>query len=256
MNPPSLRFLQPESLLADFPRVPAERAVVHVWPFLLSGLSHARAQCEEVLSQAERERARRFRGEALQESFVFAHGLMRMILGAYCAVTPKDLGLIAGEFGKPAIAPACQPASGPVSFNLSHSRGRALLAVSHVGEVGADIECEARRTDVLGIASSYFFGPEYEAISGAGEAARQETFFRYWVAKEAVLKAQGTGLRVPLDSFHVRFDPGAATARIESLDERCVSSGWFVRCLPCEAGWHGAVAARTPDWQLKVIGAA
>jgi 4'-phosphopantetheinyl transferase len=117
-----------------------------------------------------------------------------------------------------------------------------------------DIEQENTRTDVLGIASSYFFGSEKDAIDAAAPELRVPTFFRYWAAKESVMKAEGAGLHLPLDSFHVQFDADLAFARIESLDPARVRKGWIVRSLACDPGWHAAVAAHSEDWQVKVMG--
>lgn len=246
-----MRFLRPEQLLARSTTVHAERDVVHVWPFELAGSEESRAHCERFLSAAELERARRFFHERHRVAFTFAHGLMRHVLGAYCREQPDRLAFVSGEHGKPALAGA--PDTEPIAFNLSHSHERALLAVSLGREVGADIERENPGTNALGIASSYFFGPEFEAIRTAPEAQRLATFFRFWAAKEAVLKAQGCGLHAPLDSFQLLFASDRATAQVESLNEAHISRGWFVRCLPCDGGWHAAVAARSTDWQMRII---
>jgi 4'-phosphopantetheinyl transferase len=246
-----VRFLQPDMVLARLATVRAERDVIHVWPFELAGSEASRAQCERFLSAAELERARRFFHEHHRVAFTFAHGLMRHVLGAYCNERPERLAFVAGEHGKPALALA--PDAAPIAFNLSHSHGRALLAVTIGREVGVDIEREDPKTNALGIASSYFFGSEFEAIRTAPEAQRRATFFRFWAAKEAVLKAQGCGLHAPLDSFGVIFAPDRASARVESRDAARIMSGWFVRRLDCEPGWHAAVAAHSTDWQARVI---
>ncbi len=241
--------MTPDALLAFAPRVRAERDDVHIWPFLLDGAEPARAQCESLLSQRELERARRFHYEHLRVAFVFAHGLMRHVLGAYCQREPATLEFVAGEFGKPMLNGASA-----IAFNLSHSHGRALLAVSPHREVGVDIEQKNERTNVLGIASSYFCGPELEAIQRAPAELRTETFFRYWAAKEAVLKAEGVGLHVALDSFQVNFEESLQTASVESRPGSKISPGWRVRRLPCEEGWFAAVAARG-EWRTSVASA-
>jgi 4'-phosphopantetheinyl transferase len=233
--------------------VAVEKDVVHVWPFMLSGTEAAREHCAEVLSHAELERARRFFHERDRLAFIFSHGLMRYVLAAYVGIAPAQLEFVAGEFGKPWLNHAHHSRAPGVSFNLSHSHGRGLLAVGDGREIGADVEQGNPGKDLLSIASNYFFGSEYESIRDAGEAGRTEAFFRYWTAKEAVLKGHGTGLGLPLDAFHVRFDATLDTAHVQSLDESRLEAGWFVRRLRCEPGWHAAVAARTDAWRLKVI---
>lgn len=239
--------MRPSALIARVPRVRAAHDEVHVWAFLLEDVEEARVQCERLLSADELARGRRFHHQHHQVAFIFAHGLMRHLLGAYCESDPAGLEFAAGEFGKPSLV------SKQVSFNLSHSHGRALLAVSVGREVGVDIERENARTDALGIASSYFHGSELDAIRDAPADLRTVTFFRFWAAKEAVIKAQGSGLYAPLDSFHVRFGDDRATAHVDVLDESRVSKGWFVRRLGCEPGWHAAVAASSDGWRLRVM---
>jgi 4'-phosphopantetheinyl transferase len=252
--PRDLAFMDPGALLARTLDVRAQREEVHIWPVRLEGSEAARAQCEKLLSSSEIERARRFYFEHLRTSFIFAHGLMRYVLGAYRGVDPTALEFTTGEFGKPALAGlADRRDSSQLAFNLSHSHGRALLAVSAGRDVGVDIEQENPRTDVLGIASSYFFGSERDSIVAAAPERRMATFFRYWAAKESVMKAEGAGLHLPLDSFHVQFDAELASARIESLDPARVRTGWIVRSLACDPGWHAAVAALSDDWQVKVM---
>jgi 4'-phosphopantetheinyl transferase len=247
-----LHFMLPETLLARVPSVRASQNEVHVWAFLLESAEDARSRCASVLSAVELERARRFHFESHRVAHVLAHGLMRHLLGAYCECDPAALEFVAGEYGKPALRVGDGTAPS-VSFNLSHSHGRALLAVSANREVGVDIEQENPRTEALGIASSYFHGPEFEAIRDAPLELRTATFFRYWAAKEAVLKAEGVGLHAALDSFRVRFAPDLATAQVDSLDETRIAKGWFVRRLVCDQGWHAAVAARSESWQARVM---
>jgi 4'-phosphopantetheinyl transferase len=233
--------------------VAVEKDVVHVWPFMLSGSEAEREKCAEVLSQAELERARRFFHERDRLAFVFSHGLMRYVLSAYVGIAPARLEFITGEFGKPRLNHEQDARARGVSFNLSHSHGRALLAVGEGRELGADVEQNNPGKDLLSIASNYFFGSEFESIRDAGEAGRTEAFFRFWTAKEAVLKGHGTGLSLPLKAFHVRFDASLDKAHVQSLDENRLEAGWLVRCLRCEPGWHAAVAARTEGWRMKVI---
>ena len=250
-----MRFLETEEVLERCRDVQPTRGVFQVWPLTLSGNAGARARCEEVLSEDERQRAVRFFHERDRAWFVFSHGLMRRILAPHCGVEPAALKFAAGERGKPFIPPECQPGIAQVSFNLSHSNGRALLVVADGREVGIDIEAVSSRTNALSIAGAYFCGPELAAIREAPHDLTLDAFFRYWTAKEAVLKAQGCGLGVPLDSFCIVFGPGSEPATVETADASRIEPGWRVRLLAVEGGWHAAVAAGGDGWALQVVGA-
>lgn len=144
------------------------------------------------LSTDERERLARFRQAADQDRFRTAWVLARQILSAHLGVAPESLEFVrrcrtCGEtgHGKPALVDGA-----PWEFSLSHAGGWVLLAVSNVGPVGVDIE-----------AASATFAEIAAMVRGPGEAA--DDLHRLWVRKEAVLKATGDGLAVPMSSFTI-----------------------------------------------------
>ncbi|MDB6091103.1 MAG: putative 4-phosphopantetheinyl transferase HetI [Gammaproteobacteria bacterium] len=233
-------------------RVPlrAERSSVHVWAFTLDCTPECLELCRSWLSVVECERADRFVFARDRTRYTVAHGVLRRLLGLYCDMAPESLQFVAAATGKPALQPVTNAA--PISFNLTHSNERALLGVSAGLQLGIDLERLTSNTPTLSISRRYFFGSEREAIERAPSLLRDKTFFRYWVAKEAVLKAEGVGLGFPLDRFRVDFLPGDTAARIETLDPAALAGDWTVRMLPCESGWLGAVAARGTEWELRL----
>jgi 4'-phosphopantetheinyl transferase len=251
-----MRFLAPENVMDQATDLRAEAGVVHVWACELSAPESLRAKCVNLLSKAEIEKARRFFHERDRCSFELSHGLLRFILGAYCGEAGGSLEFVANEFGKPALAKAPDASGAALAFNLSHSHGRALIAVTPSTSVGVDLEMQSSVRDVLPLARNYFFGEEFAAIHAVPEPERHHAFYRYWTAKEAVIKAQGRGLAVPLDCFHVAFNDGQHTARVISHDQSHLDPGWFVRVVDCGEGWHGAVAASGSDWSVRLMGEA
>jgi 4'-phosphopantetheinyl transferase len=216
-----MQFFSPEQVLAQRSNSQVEPGCVHVWPLLF-------------------------------ESRAALRPLMRHVLGMYCGVDGATLEFVEGFYGKPAFAEH-QPFARAISFNLTHSGNHALLAVSDGREIGVDLEQVRTRTRALALADRYFFGAEFEVIRAAPETQRQDLFIRYWAAKEAVIKAQGTGLSAPLDRFRILFDSTYETAAVETFDPERIAAGWFVRAVPVGAGWHAAVAAKTRDWRVRVM---
>jgi 4'-phosphopantetheinyl transferase len=242
----TLRPVDAEGLLARTePLFPLE-ARVHIWSFALDGPTAVIQRCRELLSPAERHRADRFVFPRDQVRHTIAHGVLRHMLGRYLAAAPESLEFSTSAAGKPAL-----PGS-TLHFNLSHSDERALLGVSATHELGVDLEKVRSNVEALAISRHYFFGSERAAIENALPQERGDIFFRYWVAKEAVLKAQGIGLGFPLDQFRVEFLPGGERARIETFDPDRLEGGWIVRMLTGEAGWPAAVAARGTDWDVAI----
>jgi 4'-phosphopantetheinyl transferase len=252
MNPP-MRFQSPEEtvLLRGEDAVPA--GTIDVWPLALVGTEECRKELASLLSPEERERAGRYYFERDRHAFVFARGQMRLLISRYCGVPASEVRLDAGEAGKPRLA-ADQALARVISFNFTHSAGRALMAIGEQREVGVDLENHDRRTDVLALADRYFLASELAAIRSAPSEMQRALFFRFWTAKEAVLKAQGIGLGAPLDSFSVELREDMAPVAVRSLDTRHIQDGWYSRTLPCESRWSAALVAQGDDWSVRIRG--
>ena len=239
----------PGDVLADASRRQVRASEVHAWAFALEGPGDALERCAALLSEEERGRAARFHFPVHRDRYVLAHGLMRHVLARYAGVDPRALGFVEAPEGKPRL----ENVPG-LSFNLSHSHERALLAVGDGRELGCDVEQERDEVDMLGIAGSYFFRSELESIRSAGGAqATRERFFRHWVAKESVLKAEGCGLGFPLDKFEVAFDASGEGATVTSFDATRMKNDWTVRMLSLGPGWPAAVASKGRSWSLRLI---
>jgi 4'-phosphopantetheinyl transferase len=245
-----MRFMRTEEVLVHTSELRVARGDVHVWPLLLEDTAELRERCAALLDAEELQRAGRFHFEKHRHAFVFGRGQLRWLLARYCGVNPTSLRFVSGSAGKPGLAPD-QSIAAPVSFNFTHSGGRALLAVSHGGDIGVDLECHDRKTDVLSLASNYFTASERAVIFAAEDPRR--AFFDFWTSKEAVLKAHGMGLGIALDAFSVPAPVAEQVGQVESLDPSQIDSGWFVRPLSCEAGWSAAVASRAQVIPVRVM---
>ena len=163
---------------------------IQVWALHLAADRSTVERCRKLLSRDELSRAMRFVSEDHSIEFILAHGALRHILGRYLGAAPRSIIFNRGSAGKPIVAGG----SNKFSFNLSHSHGRAVVAIGRGREVGIDVEQESPSVDCSGIACAYFSRSEADGIQAVGPARRCAEFFRYWVAKEAVLKGEGLGL--------------------------------------------------------------
>jgi phosphopantetheinyl transferase len=115
--------------------------------------------------------------------------ILRMVLGQITARSPEALRFETTSAGKPYLA-----GDHPVAFSLSHSRSRSLIAVALSGDIGCDVEDRFRTDDDVGQLSPSILHPvEQQEMDALAAPKRQDAFKRYWVRKEAALKAAGSG---------------------------------------------------------------
>jgi 4'-phosphopantetheinyl transferase len=199
--------------------MPARRQVI-VWSWSLQTGPFAGDDAQASLSDDERARQRSFVSSELRRRFGAARAGLRTLLGRHLDRDPLSLAFATNEFGKPRLA-----GGGQVHFNLSHCEERAVLAVSEVAEVGIDLERD-RPIEHADLARRYFHPNEVTAITASREEAEQRrAFFLVWTLKEAVVKALGTGLSTPLDSFEVAL--GASTPRLAVAPEGAPPTWWL-----------------------------
>lgn len=157
-------------------------------------------------------------------------------------------GLLARELGRPRLNEefAANPWGKPLlsgcayQFNISHSGERVCLALSRGIAVGIDIERDEAATDPHTLAE-IFHPAECAAIQALPLAAARDMFLRCWTRKEAVVKALGEGLSMPLANFRVRVDAHPADWLSDAPDG--FPQGWTCRDLAVGDGYHASVAA-------------
>jgi 4'-phosphopantetheinyl transferase len=132
---------------------------------------------------------------------------VRTVLGAYLGLAPRQVKIAAGAHGKPFVDSPAAPC-----FNVSHSHGLAVIAVTAGFEVGVDLELVDDRVDVAAIARRFLSKEEAAALAALAPAARRTAFFRLWTRKEAHAKASGTGLTVPVDELLASPTPRPSTS--------------------------------------------
>lgn len=236
---------------------------VHVWAVPL-GATTSTDQLAAALTADETHRAQRFLRGEVRERFIISHGALRTILGRYLGVAPVAVPIEYGPFGKPKLQRAGSRGQGDnvdaLHFNLSHSGELAIMALACGSEIGVDVEQvrEVRHRDEL--AKRYFAPSEIAAIKAADQSRRDVEFFAIWTAKEAILKAIGTGISYPLDRFAV--SPAAETqwvtlpnddgvrgqSRTNPLIRHSsfVISKWWLARVEVLAGYVAAVATESP----------
>ena len=194
------------------------------------------------LSADETARAERFVYDKHRDAYIAARVGLRTRLAQVVACAPADIAFTYGPQGKPSLP------GGPF-FNLSHAGGIACLAVHEGIDLGVDIE--AFRTVDDGLAERFFSASEVAELQALPGAQQQTGFFRCWTRKEAVIKALGGGLSIPLDAFDVTLASASATlTRLEPAYGHAVD--WTLHPFEIGADIVGCVAAKTNGAPLKI----
>ena len=191
---------------------------VHVWklPLDLDMSTFANFAC--LLSSDERKRADRFHFELHRSRFIAGRGLLRLILGRYCDVQPAELRFDYAPSGKPALrwGEGTGSSGDALHFNLAHSEGIAVLAITRVGPVGVDVEQVREFPEISECVRRFFSAREAAEFSTLPCEQQSAALFTLWTRKEALLKAIGEGIGQSLDRVEVTFLPGVP-ARVLSL---------------------------------------
>jgi 4'-phosphopantetheinyl transferase len=140
-----------------------------------------------------------------------------------------------------------------VQFNLSHTPGMLVFAISLDRPVGIDVEAVRPHQNFDALGRRFLHPGEWEAIAALPDSQRSQAFAAIWTCKEAYLKARGEGLSGGVGSFALRqpIIPGRDVF-IETADEPA-RQNWWVRSLDVGEGFAAAVAAparprKCPCW--------
>lgn len=210
---------------------------IHIWRFELSKLRPVLEDLERELTVAERQRADRFAFQKDREMFVSVRGTLRFVLANYLGEHPRRIKIVYGEYGRPYLAAS----SSMLSFNVSHSGERALIAVSKGSRVGIDVETLNIHIDVQMMISALSKGERHQ-LAGIEHCKLIQAFFKCWTSKEAYVKGLGLGLSAPLRDFDVCVDPDKPAQLLTPLYHD--ADRWSLHLLN-EGQGHIAVVATT-----------
>ena len=198
------------------------------------------SKCWNLLDVEEKTRASRLRSSCLQRRWVNARAGLRSILASHCECPPSSIEFTSGKFGKPALAGRL--AKTGVTFNLSHSGNRAIVAVASDFEVGIDIEVKKPIADWPGVAQRFFSRNENAELAGIHRSHRIDAFYNCWTRKEALIKATGEGLSARLDEFDVSVRPDADIDLLADYSIEQKYAGWQLESVDLCKGFAGAMA--------------
>jgi 4'-phosphopantetheinyl transferase len=198
------------------------------------------------LSPAEQARNARFGTDALRRKYVAGRATLRLVLARALGVDPAAVPIRRGARGRPELAE-----TGVVTdFNLSHTRGGAVIGIVHgqpaTTRIGVDVEREDRSLASDGLARKFLTPSERASLDGLDADLRRRRFLRHWTCKEAMSKATGDGLAAPMRRMTIAVEPDLAL-----LDGPApyVSAAWRLHRIAVPPGFLATIAiwrARPP----------
>lgn len=221
-----------------------EESEVHVWRARLDWEDDLLEELHASLTPDERSRAERFHFSRDRRRFMAGRAMLRNILGRYSDCPPSDLRFTYGATGKPSLA--FSPDGPGIRFNLAHSHGLALYAVTQGREVGIDLELVQPRLADGKSVEGVFSDDEIARLKKLPAEFRLKAFFNGWTRKESYIKATGKGFSVPTDSFDVSLAPGEPATFL-----RGVEPGWSLKHIDPGSKYVAAVAAEGNDWCIR-----
>ena len=186
--------------------------------------------------------ARHLAGRAL------ARRLLRAAFGQDCVA----------EFARsPYGKPFCPGVS--ADFSISHSGSMVWVALCRCASVGIDVESMRPLPDAAEL-TSQLHPQEQKDLLALPPAELQTAFYRCWTRKEAVIKAAGMGLSMPLQSFSVHTGPqesgwiASFTANAAQGTATMLEDGgqWTSRDIRTTDGYQCSVAAHCPNLDVVV----
>jgi len=212
---------------------------VTLWWCRLEGGAEDGAAVAALLSPAESARAERFGTETLRVRWIAGRAALRTVLGHVLGIDPAAVPIARGPRGRPGLADA---GSG-IDFNVSHTRGVALIAIarglSEGTRIGVDIEHRDREVGADRLARKFLTPREQATLERLAPDTRRQHFLRHWTCKEAMSKATGDGLAAPFRRLDVELtDP----PRLVDGPAPYLPDRWTLRHADVPEEWLATVA--------------
>jgi 4'-phosphopantetheinyl transferase len=188
-----------------------------------------------LLDDVERARHETFAFEADRARFATAVVLTRLLLAhhldlpAHSVMIDRTCPNCGKGHGRP------RPTTGDVVLSVSHAGDWVAVACGRVPAIGVDIEAVVKR-DVM-----HRLVPMVLRPGESGTNLGPIEFTRYWTRKEAVLKATGDGLNVPMTDLAVT-PPHSPPAVSSFAGQPDLPSRIHMESLSPKTGYEAALA--------------
>jgi 4'-phosphopantetheinyl transferase len=226
-------------------RIYIKDGTVHLWTARLSDWKPSSIELGSIISRRERKRAERLVFPERRDDFILHRGLLRSILAKYLEEKPEQIRITISDSGKPILA------NHRLEFNLSHSNDLMICGITAGARIGVDIQYIYPIESLDRVISKILATPEIELLNDVPKDERMELFFTIWTAKEALLKALGSGFQSPANTIQVinKINSGS----ILQVETPLKDHDWIVREVEIESGYKSFLAVEGKEIQVETI---
>lgn len=201
---------------------------VDVWRISIKDHLKSLPFFHSLLSPEEQDRVERYHQQKDKNRFTIGKGMLRVILSNYLGIAPNDIEFKKGFNKKPFVI-----SPGNLQFNVSYSNNWSIIAVSSEA-VGLDIEYINEGFTYQEVMENCFTPKEMDEIMSSPKP--QDTFFKFWTRKEALLKATSWGLGDYLKDFSCLDGLQPILNRFDK------NSDWQIRSFLMEKEYYISIA--------------
>jgi 4'-phosphopantetheinyl transferase len=202
----------------------------------INALASSKTLTDSMLSESEQARARAFYFLRDRQTYTITRAALKHLLGYYHGVLPNRIAFTYAEHGKPSLPDS------EIEFSVSHSGGRAVIAIAFGARVGVDIETFNREAQYLELSKRFFASAEHQKLLTLSGEALKTGFFKCWTQKEAFVKAIGEGLSFPLSQFEVSVLPDEPVGIKILKGSTMPSKRWAMHEITSVPGYISALA--------------
>ena len=172
-----------------------------IWLVNLREYSQVLWAQRDILNEAENERSKRFQFSIDCKDYVNSHVALRILLGQYFNECPKRLKINFPHMHRPFLGNNKRG----FCISISRSSGIAIIALHAYRQIGVDIERKDNFEDQTSLFLAYSSQSEKDFFLQLNKHQKEYAFWRWWVAKEAYLKAIGTGFMYDPRNISINF---------------------------------------------------
>jgi len=230
----------------DYDRLRATGAV-DLWWADLDDPAGAGPSVWATLAPAERARADRLQDRRNRQRALARRAGLRRLLGGCRVINQAGLELRTGRWGKPRIAPT----GAGLGFNLASAGRSAIYALAWGRAVGVDVECAADGGGEAPLARLFASADEQRTLARHAPTSGPTAVVALWTCKEALAKAIGAGLTLPLEELEIGTE-AAREAPLLHGSWRRFAAPWRVAPVPATSGRVAALAAEGGWTRIRI----